>query len=150
MKNVKVGKTNTTYNITDFGDNSYSLECFLSMPKQDKKTLLGYVRFNIKSNKAWINKISVRASHRRLGIGSQLLERMEIFVKSEGVKIVEGKFYPLGVSENNLRSFYEKNGYFVPNKTRSWEGYDETWTLHKDISKSTVSNKVTDTSKSMK
>ena len=140
-------KTDTkaaSYNITDLGDNSYSLECFLSMPEQEKRILLGYIKFNINSNKVWIARISVRQSHRRLGIGSQLLAKMEEFAKSAGAKLVEGKFYPLGVSESNLRAFYEKNGYFVPNKTHSWEDYDETWTLHKDISKSSSPIKISD------
>ena len=134
---MKVDTKNIIFKLNNHNDNEYSIRCFLSIPEQEKKALLGYINFSIKRNKAWIHRVSVKENHRRLGIGSSLLSEMENFLKSknasgeENVNIIEGKFYPLGVSEQSLRNFYEKNGYNVPNKSHTWDDYDETWTLSK-------------------
>lgn len=142
---MKIDTKDITFNLTNYGDNDYSIKCFLSMPEQNKRKLLGYINFKIKSNnKAWILRISVDEDRRRLGIGSSLLSEMENFLNQENdkrrenreplIKIIEGEFYPLGISEKNLRDFYEANGYYVPNKTRTWDNYDKTWTLSKYVS----------------
>jgi len=71
---------------------------------------------------------------------------MENFAKSHNIHLIEGKFYP---SIEGARDFYEKNGYVVPNATRTWANYDETWTLYKDLHQ-TISPKTTFTNEMSK
>lgn len=137
------------FSIRKLGSETYRYVCSLAKKLEDDTVNLeqvGYIYFKLLSKHVWINKIYVDEKYRQYGIGTKLLKKMENFAKQNGANRVEGKFMP---ECSGVREFYEKNGYYVPNKTRSWDTYDETWTISKNISGAVSSSKCTATPKSI-
>jgi len=138
----------------------YSLRRYRLKPNHYKITCsthahapVGFVWFELNNKKICLHNIFVEKQYRRFQIGdkkyhigSTLLSIMENFAKSHNIHLIEGKFYP---SIEGARDFYEKNGYVVPNATRTWANYDETWTLYKDLHQ-TISPKTTFTNEMSK
>ena len=91
---------------------------------------LGFINFEIKNNKVWIYKIETNPNFFHQGIGTALLNTMEYIAMLNNISRVEGKYYP---TNEYTKPFYEKYGYYIPNQKKSWDDYDETWTMSKDL-----------------
>lgn len=125
---IKVNLTNSNEVEYDLNVNKqedfYNVVCVLSNEEA------GFINFEIKDNKTWIYKIETKENHYHKGVGTALLNAMEYISMLNNTKRVEGKYYP---DNKYTKPFYEKYGYFIPNQTKSWDDYDETWTLYKDL-----------------
>ena len=115
---------------------------FVCCVENNKK--IGFISFQIKDGKTWIYKIETNKEHFHQGIGTALLFAMEYISMLNNVKVVEAKYYP----ENEFaKPFYEKYGYHIPNQTKNWEEYDETWKMFKVLNynkiKSQIENNIT-------
>lgn len=104
--------------------NFYSVSCIKNKEK------IGFINFEIKNNKTWIYKIETNKNYLHQGVGTALIDMMEYISMLNKIERVEGKYYP----ENEYaKTFYEKYGYYIPNQKRSWDEYDETWTMFKNL-----------------
>ena len=113
---------------------NYNIDCVNSANER-----LGSISFCINEDKTWIYKIKINEEYLHQGVGTALLSIMEYISMLKRVTIVEAKYFP----ENKFaRPFYEKNGYFVPNKTKDWACYDDTWTMYKLLDYSKVRDKI--------
>ena len=120
----------------------YSVTCL----KNGKE--IGFINFSIKKQRTWIHKIKTDNDYLHQGVGTALLYMMEYISMQNRVRTVEGKYLP----ENKFaKLFYEKYDYRIPNQTKGWDNYDETWTLskyldydkiEKDITLKTIKNDV--------
>ena len=108
--------------------NNYKIECINA-----NKEPVGYVWFEPTPKVYHLHYLSVKKEYRAQGIGSTLLKKLETLAKKHNVWRIEGRFAPEEDNDINMRDFYEKRGYFVPNKERSWATRDETWTMYKDL-----------------
>ena len=128
IKRIIVKNNQRTYNLEIEEDNGfYKIVCL-----SPELTEMGCVMFKLNTKSCWLYKIKTEEAFQRQGIGSQLLTIMGKIALENNINFIEGKFYP----ENAYaRSFYEKNGYYVPNKTRDWNEYDDSWTLCKLLNK---------------
>jgi len=113
---------------------NYNIDCVNSANER-----LGSISFCINEDKTWIYKIETNEDYLHQGAGTALLSIMEYISMLNRVTIIEGKYHP----ENKFaRPFYEKYDYVIPNKTKDWACYDDTWTLYKFLDYSKVRDKI--------
>ena len=105
----------------------------------DDNKVMGELNFNLFPRYAWIYIVETQEEFQHSGVASAMLEILEYFSVQSGACEVKGKFYP---TNDYARPFYEKNGYYVPNKTLDWATYDETWTLSKRLNFDKVINEI--------
>lgn len=74
--------------------------------------VMGTANFAIvsKDRKVWLRKIETRQEFQNMGVGQALLDVLEYFTIQNGLKHIEGKFYP---DNEFARPFYLKNGYDI-------------------------------------
>lgn len=101
--------------------------------------IMGFITFKKNINNLWILKLETNEKFFHQGVASALIDITEYIATINYLTRIEGKFMP---DNEFARPFYEKNGYFVPNKTKSWDDYDETWTLYKNLDPKKVKEKV--------
>jgi len=106
-------------------DAFFEIKCLSNDNKE-----MGFVTFEIFNDYVWIYKIETKKAFQHQGVASAVIDVMEYFAMMNYKNRIEAKFYP---SNQYARAFYEKHDYFVPNKTKTWEDYDETWRMHKDL-----------------
>ena len=107
----------------------------------ESKEQMGFITFGIKQNNkyAWLYKIETNKKFFNQGVASAVLDVAEYIIIKNGIKRIEGVFFP---SNDAARPFYEKNGFFVPNKTKSWDSYDPFWIISKDLNAQAIQQKV--------
>jgi len=108
-------------------ENKYRIKCF-----ENSTNNVGSITFEIKGKIMWLHHLLVKAPYRRQHIGKELLKLMENFARENQIYTVKGKFYPESDADG-VRTFYETQGYVVPNKTQNWETYDDTWVMYKNL-----------------
>ena len=132
-----INEQNKIFNLEFHANEQENLYKIICLSKENEE--MGFVSFSIKENLVWILKLETNPKFARLGVASAIVDIMEYFAVNNGITRIEGKFYP---DNQFARPFYEKNGFFVPNATKSWDDYDETWTLFKNLDKQQVDDKV--------
>jgi GNAT superfamily N-acetyltransferase len=96
---------------------------------------LGFARDELFARLAIVSRISVRADHRRFGIGSELLHHAEAAAWAAGAPVLVAVIDPL----NRSRSLFERFGwqhYGTGVSTRGWRGELYQKTLHSPPAKS--------------
>ena len=103
----------------------YAINCI-----DDNDEVMGSIYFDVRNDKrkTWLRKIETDEKYAHKGIGAALLQVMEIISVKNRVTVIEGKYEP---DNSYAEILYEKQGYHVPNKSRSWDDYDDTYTLTK-------------------
>ena len=112
----------------------YEMKCF-----SNENIEMGFITFKIYKNVLWIFKLATHQAFAHQGVGSALIDITEYFAITKNANRIEGKFVP---DNEFARPFYEKNGYYVPNKTKSWDDYDENWILYKDLNAKKINAKI--------
>lgn len=89
------------------GDNEYEL-----LALSDNDTIMGRASFVIKPKRrtVWLRKIETYPQFQDKGVGQALLDVLEYFTVSKGLKHIEGKFYP---DNEYAKPFYLKNDYDI-------------------------------------
>lgn len=114
------------YNIVlEQDDNFYELKC-----KTKDNRIMGYVTFKIYDDCVWINKIETKEKYQHRGVANALIELVEYFSMTNRKQKIEAKYHP---TNDFAKPFYQKHGYFIPNQSGTWEDYDETWRMYKDL-----------------
>lgn len=113
--------------------------CFYITCFSKNKEEMGIVSFKINENFLWVYKLKTNQNFYRQGVASAILDIVEYIAIKNGVNIIEGKFFP---DNNYALPFYEKNGFHVPNQTKTWDDYDPYWRLYKILDIKTVKEKV--------
>lgn len=103
----------------------YEIKC---LTKENQE--MGFITFEFFSGYVWIYKLETKKSFRNQGVASALIDLMEYISMENHINKVKGNFFP---TNKYARPFYENRGYFVPNKTKSWDDCDETWTISKTL-----------------
>lgn len=103
--------------------NFYNFSC---VNEKDKE--MGYATCSLKEDSLWLNKIETFEEFAHQGVASAIIDIVEYIAMTKKRQNVEGKYYPLN---EFAEPFYEKHGYFIPNKTKDWDTYDETWRMYK-------------------
>ena len=116
------------------GKECYTIKC---LNKDDVE--MGFVTFKIYNDILWIYKLETNSKFYRQGVASAIVDITEFFAIKHGANRVEGKFFP---TNEYARPFYEKNGYFVPNKVKSWDNYDPCWIMYKVLNPKEITQKV--------
>ena len=122
-------KKETTHNLRflEAGENNgfYDIRCY-----DESENEMGFVTFKLNKNegKIWLYKIETHDDFLHRGVATALINTMEYVAMKNSINCIEGKYYP----ENDFaKPFYEKYGYYLPNQTKSWDNYDDTWTMSK-------------------
>lgn len=115
-------------------DKFYKVEC-LSGDEE-----MGFITFKVLSDHAWIYKLETKEKFAHQGVASAVVDIAEYIIAVENSKNqVEAKYMP----DNEFAlPFYQKNGYYVPNQTKSWDDYDETWRMFKMLDKNEIRERV--------
>lgn len=97
-----------TFNLTikfEVYENFYTINAL----SHDSK-IMGRINFKVDFNKAWIYSIKTFDEYQSRGVGQALLDACEYISCKNGVKCIQGKYYP---SNEYAKPFYEKNGYKI-------------------------------------
>lgn len=98
------------------------------------EVLLGAMTFKTKQEnyckKIWLYKIETFGEHQQKGVGTKLINFLEFFAQQNGVRFIEGKYYP---ENDRTKSFYEHRGYSIEK-----DGYD--WFVYKNLNFSDEKN----------
>ena len=84
---------------------------------RNKEQDVAFMYFKIKGSKCNLALIRVEPEYRRLGISTRLLQILENECVKEGVRSIDGRFYP---ENENARFMYENHGYSIYK-----DGYDQ-------------------------
>lgn len=120
----------------------YTIKC---LTKDDDE--MGFVTFTIYNNILWIYKLQTNPKFYHKGVASAIIDITEFLAIKHNAKRIEGKFFP---TNEFARPFYEKNGYFVPNKVKSWDNYDPCWIMYKTLDPVEITKKVSPNIKAYK
>lgn len=115
-------------------NNFYEINC---MSQNDEN--MGFITFKIYNSILWIYKIETNKNFYRQGVASAILDITEYIAITHNANRIEGKFMP---NNQYARPFYEKNGFEVPNKVKSWDTYDPYWIMYKCLDAKAIKNKV--------
>ena len=122
----KVEGIEKKYNIVlEQEDDFYELKC-----KTKDNHIMGYLTFKIYDDCLWINKIETKEKYQHKGVANALIELVEYFAMTQRKTKIQAKYYP---TNSYAKPFYQKHEYFIPNQSGTWEDYDETWTMYKDL-----------------
>lgn len=78
---------------------------------EDNGKIVGFIDFLITFNSSTIMQVAVTGSHRKQGIGTNLLKEMEKSFPKEIQDLVETITLEVRESNDSARKMYEKNGY---------------------------------------
>lgn len=78
----------------------------------DNDTVMGMATFAIKpkERKVWLRKIETLPQFQDKGVGQALIDVLEYFTATNGLRHIEGKFYP---DNDYAKPFYLKNDYDI-------------------------------------
>lgn len=93
--------------LKSLGDNEYEI-----LALSDNDTIMGKATFVIKPRQrtVWLRKIETYPQFQDKGVGQALLDVLEYFTVSKGLRHIEGKFYP---DNEFAKPFYLKNDYDI-------------------------------------
>lgn len=114
-------------------------KCYIIQCLTENDIEMGCVSFRFFDDILWIYKLETNPKFYRQGVASAVMDIVELMAIKRGINKIEGRFFP---SNDAARPFYEKNGYSVPNKTKSWDDYDPHWVIHKTLDAKAIKEKV--------
>ena len=103
------------------GNEYYSIRC---LGANDK--VMGYVNYTIKKDTLWLIMVETYGQYRSRGIGTALLQVMEVEGAKEGCRCINGKYYPKNTRkededvEIHAMDTYLKLGYSKPTSEDDW------------------------------
>ena len=78
-----------------------------------EEQVVGFANYKIIKGQAWLYMIKVADNFRKYGIGTNLIRIMEDDCANRRVDFIEGKYYPEGAEDSEVRRFYNKNGFDI-------------------------------------
>lgn len=103
------------------GNEYYSLCCL-----DEDNVEMGYANFSIKNDTLWLIMVETFGKYRGKGIGTALLQSMEVVGANEGCRYINGKYYPKNTRkededvEIHAMDTYLKLGYSKPTSEDDW------------------------------
>ncbi len=95
-------------------DNKFCYESIKAFDKNNTEIAMLNYKINEEKSSAWLYYIGIEdESYLRQGIGHNMIILFEDELKSKGIKVVEGRFYPKGAGAKFAHDFYISHNYYI-------------------------------------